>query len=714
MSDHPTAAAADKTLRQSADELETSSQLSSRKLQRQPPARVPGYEIRRCLGAGAYGSVWLAIERNTGKQVAIKFYSHRHGLDWSLLSREVEKLAVLYTCRDIVGLQGVGWDADPPYYIMEYLDNGSLATRLEQGPLPVGEAVRIATSVAQALVHAHGCGILHCDLKPANVLLDKDDSPRLADFGQSRLSHEQETALGTLFYMAPEQADLHAVPDARWDVYALGALIYQTLVGEPPFRTTELEKRVLSDASLEQRLNEYQRILHQSPKPIKHRGMAGVDKRLAEIVDRCLEVNPARRFANAQAVLDALHDRARARARRPLISLGIAGPAVLLLALVPIALRATDNAVITADELTSNRALEGNLVTAKVLAKTIGTDFDDRARTLVNIANNEDMQAGERMRDLIRSATGKPRDSDQRQSLGTALTKLKRDVDETRTAQSGTLDSSWFLTDGRGNQLWRDPPDDQTIDKNYAWRDYFHGRNVDYPRDRIPEDIEPIHEPHVSLPFRSTAREERWKVAITAPVLDDQGEVLGVLGRSIELGDLLESYKRTIQSSQDQTHRPIALVDIRNGMLLDHPWMTPLSPTSPSPLERVSKHELDKLTVDESNLRNFRELSRRVRDHQDSGNLDRQIKYHDPVGRIDRAYDDIWLASAWPIEATDLVETDLVVVVQERKSEATAPVKKLRNGLLEYGLWALVVCAGLIAVMWYFVLRAMANGRAAT
>src|SRR5690606_20160783 len=95
-----------------------------------------------------------------------------------------------------------------------------------RGSLPVGEAVEVFREVAVGLSHAHDKGVLHCDLKPANILLDQDLKPRLADFGQSRLSHEQRPALGTLFYMAPEQADLEAVPDASWDVYALGALLF--------------------------------------------------------------------------------------------------------------------------------------------------------------------------------------------------------------------------------------------------------------------------------------------------------------------------------------------------------------------------------------------------------------------------------------------------------------------------------------------------------
>jgi serine/threonine protein kinase len=129
--------------------------------------------------------------------------------------------------------------------------------------------VRIAKAVLHALVHAHGSGILHCDLKPANVLLDADFEPRLCDFGQSRLSDEQKPALGTLFYMAPEQADLKAVPDARWDVYALGALLYHMLSGDPPFRTAETERIVENAETLEARLAAYRRLVRQGALPIQ-------------------------------------------------------------------------------------------------------------------------------------------------------------------------------------------------------------------------------------------------------------------------------------------------------------------------------------------------------------------------------------------------------------------------------------------------------------
>src|SRR5690349_2873302 len=86
--------------------------------QAHPPIHLAGYEGEQLLGKGAFGEVWLATDSNTGRRVAVKFYSHRGGLDWSLLSREVEKLRFLFNDRHVVQLLEVGWDTDPPYYVM--------------------------------------------------------------------------------------------------------------------------------------------------------------------------------------------------------------------------------------------------------------------------------------------------------------------------------------------------------------------------------------------------------------------------------------------------------------------------------------------------------------------------------------------------------------------------------------------------------------------
>jgi len=159
----------DRTQHQSTEDERLARQLS---LQRtKPPTDVPGYDAQQFIGSGAYGEVWRGVDRTTGRDVAIKFYTHRGGLDWSLLSREVEKLRFLSADRYVVQLLDVGWEADPPYYVMEYVAYGSLDDLLSQrGPLPVDAAVEVFHELAVGLMHAHAKGVLHCDLKPANVL----------------------------------------------------------------------------------------------------------------------------------------------------------------------------------------------------------------------------------------------------------------------------------------------------------------------------------------------------------------------------------------------------------------------------------------------------------------------------------------------------------------------------------------------------------------
>src|SRR4029077_12270402 len=147
------------TQQQSSDEQLRAQALSLKPSR--PPTQVPGYEPRKFLGAGAYGEVWVAVDRNTGRQVAIKFYAHQGGLDWSILSREVEKLAFLSADRYVVQLLDVGWEADPPYYVMEYVEEGSLDDRLKRhGTLSASEAVELFEEIAVGLAHAHGKGVV--------------------------------------------------------------------------------------------------------------------------------------------------------------------------------------------------------------------------------------------------------------------------------------------------------------------------------------------------------------------------------------------------------------------------------------------------------------------------------------------------------------------------------------------------------------------------
>jgi hypothetical protein len=656
-----------------------------------PPVTVPGYDFITCLGEGAYGVVWQATERNTGRQVAIKFYTHRRGLDWSLLNREVEKLAVLSTSHNIVRLLEVGWDSTPPYYVMEYLENGSLAAFLSEGLLPVHEAIRIARSVLQALVHAHGSGILHCDLKPANVLLDADYAPRLCDFGQSRLSSEQEPALGTLFYMAPEQADLKAIPDARWDVYALGALLYQMLCGLAPHRTTESESRIRAANTLDEKLAVYREILEQSPKPSEHRKIPGVDRRLAEIVDRCLQVDPAKRYPNAQAVIDKLELRNRQRARRPLVALGIFGPGLLLAAMTPIVGDAMRSVVETAESNLTVRALESEALSARILARSLERELADRRLEVVDIAADPAVISA-----IVNSSSKR---WNERTELRKVLGDIKQKVDDNRRSEQRELDTSWFVTDAKGVQLWRAPYDKDTIDHTYDYREYFNGIR-EYPSGEVPNNIEPLSQPHVSREFRSQAT-KRYMVAISVPVRDKTGHVIGVLARTIHLGELLGEYEPSIRgSSAGGVDRVIALVDVRSGRLLDHPWMTK------DHLEGLPDETFRQLAVSDDITRRLQQFGKRTATASIEGLDDRVEAFEDPVGRISlpatAQYRDHWLAAFSPVG-----RTGWAAVVQERRASALQPIEEMRGNMLRYGIWALLVGCSLIGLLWYFVTRAL-------
>jgi len=689
----------DPTISQDADDLERARRRSSQRVR--PPLEVPGYDFERFLGAGAYGEVWVAVDRNTGRRTAVKFYTHRGGVDWSLLSREVEKLAFLFADRYVVQLVDVGWNADPPYYVMEYLERGSLADRLQSGPMSTVDAVEMFREIAVGLVHAHDKGVLHCDLKPGNVLLDGDDRPRLADFGQARLSTEQTPALGTLFYMAPEQADLEAVPDSRWDVYALGALLYCMLVGEPPHRSPEFLAEIEQGADLSDKLAIYRRKLQRASPATKHRRVPGVDRDLADVIDRCLHPNPQRRFPNPQAVINALDVRSVRRARRPLLVLGALGPAALLAVLSWFAWSVYGTAVRESDEALVRRALETDGFAAEFVAEAVAAQIERRWNTLEREANEDEI------RRQLTVVTDSPEinPADQR-AIRSWLERMAAAHPDSRTA-------SWVIMDARGNQLARVPHEPRTVGHNYAYRDYFNGRG-DLPEGTI--DVEPIRRSHLSNVFVSTATHER-KVAFSAPIWSTEPEperrrVVGVLSVTVALGDFAE-----LRVSEGEKLAQIAVLadakpdsEKRPGSIIEHPRLNELlneqsadddadesfagfyfDDAGVARLQRIAMLEPDATTVAATDVAN------------DALRSDRD--YRDPVGG---EYAGRWLAAFRPVviggRAEGPRDTGWVVIVQEPYATAVQPAQDLGRKLVRYGLTALGVVIAVVTALWGFVM----------
>ena len=667
-----------------------------------PPAVVPGYEPERFLGVGAYGEVWVAVERNTGRRVAIKFYTHRGGLDWSLLSREVEKLAFLFADRYVVQLLGVGWDADPPYYIMEYLEKGSLAERIQHGPLPVEQAVALFEDVALGLVHAHNKGVLHCDLKPANILLDEDERPRLADFGQSRLSTEQTPALGTLFYMAPEQADLEAVPDARWDVYALGAVLYCMLTGNPPHRTAEAAEELEQTADLKARLQRYRQMIASAPPPTEHRRIRGVDRMLAEIVDRCLAIDPQKRFPNVQAVLDALRLRAARRARRPVMIVAAVVPAVLLVVTAWFAWQGFRAAVQQSDEALTERALASNGFAAQYVARAAGNELERRLSAVEQMAQSEALRrllaqylSQSEVQQRLARLNDSGLDAQQWETLRAAFRddpqrqmvqkQFYRFLPEKMVPEKGEDSASWFFCDVRGTAVLRIGQGD-TIGRNFAWRSYFHGGPSDMPENWRPEPGQHIRRAKISAVFQSRAT-NRWVVAIAAPMFDPDiaGQFLGIVATTVEVGKFV-----TLPGLQSQF---AVLVDMRpgedQGLILQHPLY-------------------DKLIAEQGRLPDrFRDYLISTDDLPANDNPERQRHYYDPLGKDPegKQYDLHWLARMEPVFVRGDPTGWLVIVQESYETAIGSTMASLQQRLLRYAAAALATVTLLLAGLWTLIVR---------
>lgn len=210
------------------------------------PVSVSGgrYRVERLIGEGARKRVYAATDTRLGREVALAVVK-TDGLDGAgreRIAREARAMAKLGDHPHIVTVFDVGDEDDRPFIVSQLMPGGSVAELLERAPdhrVAIEEALQIALEVARALDHAHTHGVVHRDLKPANVWRAADGTVLLGDFGLAATGDEARLTVdglvvGTVAYLAPEQA-VGRAPDARSDLYALGALLYELLTGRPPF-----------------------------------------------------------------------------------------------------------------------------------------------------------------------------------------------------------------------------------------------------------------------------------------------------------------------------------------------------------------------------------------------------------------------------------------------------------------------------------------------
>lgn len=201
------------------------------------------YEIVQELGRGGMATVYLGFDPKLERKVAIKVLPSQFANDPEFFDRFEQEAKTLATLQHnaIVALYDSGEDEGFPYFIMQLMDGGSLKEKITDQSLETDEIITIFSRVAAALDKAHQLGMVHRDVKPSNILFDDDNEAYLSDFGIVKLTEAADGvtrtggSVGTPHYMSPEQLDGAEDIDGRADIYALAVVLYETLIGDPPY-----------------------------------------------------------------------------------------------------------------------------------------------------------------------------------------------------------------------------------------------------------------------------------------------------------------------------------------------------------------------------------------------------------------------------------------------------------------------------------------------
>lgn len=274
----------------------------------------PRYHIVKTVGAGGMGIVYQALDRELNVSVALKMLRGAPGgvrMAAELQRRFITELLLArqITHKNVIRIHDIGEVNGIRFISMPYINGDDLGTSLAEGPLPIARTLRYARHLASGLMAVHGAGVVHRDIKPANVMIDEGDQAVLMDFGIARSSAPNATQFtapgaspGTMAYMAPEQARGEQA-DQRTDIYAFGLLLQEMITGTRELSALEILGRMKAAPTSLRRID------------------PEVPEALDEIVTRCLQPNPSKRFQTAVELAQAIaklprggrgHDRDRA------------------------------------------------------------------------------------------------------------------------------------------------------------------------------------------------------------------------------------------------------------------------------------------------------------------------------------------------------------------------------------------------------------------
>jgi serine/threonine-protein kinase len=270
--------------------------------------KVGRYEILEVIGIGANSRVARAFDPLIARIVAIKLFPSELARG-EARNRFVQEARVVGQLSHpaVIALHDMGIDepSQTPYLVMEFIQGQPLEKVLEKGSIPCSKACAWAAEVATALAVAHRKGVIHGDVKPANILITEDERIKLTDFGMARLASRDSKdtpLLGSPAYWCPEQI-VGKPQDARSDIFSLGVVMYEMVTGHRPFDADSLQgicAKILSSTQL----------------PPSHANPS-VPAAFNELIASCLEKDPARRCASAEILAERLHPLSRRPVAQP-------------------------------------------------------------------------------------------------------------------------------------------------------------------------------------------------------------------------------------------------------------------------------------------------------------------------------------------------------------------------------------------------------------
>ncbi|MFN7971593.1 MAG: serine/threonine-protein kinase [Acidobacteriota bacterium] len=294
-SDRPT----DVVMQQEVPTHELPSAEPAGRVEREDAARFVGilvaerYRVMGIVGRGGFGLVLRAMDQRLGRLVALKLLDRVQGAPREEMARFEREARILASLDHpgIVPVYDVGVDDGRPYIAMKLVRGPSLARKLQGGPLPIAEAVKVMRDVSAALGHAHARGVLHRDVKPSNILVERDGRFILADFGISTAAFlpritMRGTLEGTLDYLAPEV--VAGQSSEQSDLYSLGAVLHEMLLGRPCFQASDLKEllgKIVND-----------------PPPLLREPTVPLPSPLLDLLSRLLSKEPNARPASAAAL----------------------------------------------------------------------------------------------------------------------------------------------------------------------------------------------------------------------------------------------------------------------------------------------------------------------------------------------------------------------------------------------------------------------------